>query len=62
MNCNQGECEWNCSGTRAIIKVSSDVDRVCIVDLIHSRLEFLIMVVQNYITYLMMINCDQIFF
>ena len=28
MNCNQAECEWNRAGDRAIIKISSDVDRV----------------------------------
>ena len=28
MNSNQAECEWNTAGDRAVIKISSDVDRV----------------------------------
>lgn len=62
MNCNQAECEWNCSGTRAIVKVSSDVDRVIVLHIVDTRLVFLTMVVLNYIIYLMMINFDQTFF
>ena len=28
LNCNQALCEWNEKGDRAVVTVSSDIDRV----------------------------------
>ena len=54
LNCTQAECEWNYEGDRAVIKVSSDIDRVILLlFIIMNRLVFLTMEVVSYISYLM---------